>query len=143
MKRAPLKWLMLCAASLYVLAGCEKTQPAQTPYTELKGTWKLKETGTDDNNNGILDRNELTPVPSGYVAYLIFTGTGTGTQKITVNDTTNEYSFTWTLTDQDSVLVRLEEGDSITSEIQELSSTDLLLQNNTSPVLSWEFYNKQ
>lgn len=143
MRHASLKWLVSGIAALAILAGCQKTQPAQTPYTELVGTWKLEQTATDDNNDGILEQSELSNVSPGYTEYLIFTGSGTGTQKITINDTTNTYNFAWTLASGDSVLLRMEEGDSLVADIETLNRTDLLLKNHTTPVLSWSFYSKQ
>lgn len=142
MKQASLIWLILGIAGLAILAGCAKTQIAQTPYTEIQGIWKLKQSATDDNNDGLLEQDELTNVSPGYTEYLVFNAS-TGTQKITVNDTTNVYNFTWTLTSGDSILVRMEEGDSLVSDIQTLDRTDLLLRNHTTPVLSWGLYSRQ
>ena len=133
---------LFAALGVLFLQACQKTSTPSTPYTQLEGNWKLTQTATDDNDNGILDRNELVNV-SNDVEFLKFNKDLTGTQTITINDTTNTYAFTWNLANNDSELIRIEDGDSIVSQIDNINSTDLTLRQNTTPVISWELYSKQ
>jgi hypothetical protein len=143
MKQYFLKIVVL-GACVFFVASCQKSSQPSTPFTEIEGKWKLIQTATDNNNNGILDREELTTVAAGDVEFLQLNKDLTGDQNITMADSvTTNYPFTWNLTGNDSVLVRYELGDTITSVIYDINNTDLTLQSNTMPVTSWYVYVKQ
>ncbi len=140
---------MICLAGILMLDACGKSEPAENPYTRLEVTWRLVATATDNNLNGQLDANEIQPVATSPAQLLKFNYDSTGNEHLVINNVVEDYPFTWQFQNTFHQLLRIISGDTIISQIDQLTDNSLYLRNydsvfyDTSIIATWKIYQKK
>ena len=135
------------AALFAALWSCNKNEGPQTTFGKIAGKWRLAETATDDNGNGVIDASELHPVQSGYVDILNFKVDSTGVETTVSNsDSAPPLNFTWNVIVGDSVRLDYTAHLTVTYYINNLNASNLTLTTrtplNTGTILTQNSYNK-
>ncbi|MBA3829529.1 MAG: hypothetical protein H0X33_11380 [Taibaiella sp.] len=143
MRIVPIYLLLFTTIATLCFLSCTKTEKTPTPYDVLNGRWRLYQTGTDDNNNKILDDQELrTPDPN-IINTLTFHYGDSGKEEISYYKTITDYYFTWKLPNSSQTLLRYMEGhDTLVEGIITFSPAKLMLLDSTTPAYSWYIYRK-
>lgn len=92
----------------FCLASCSKKndpapQPPDTSTLLTAKNWSVIKIGSDDNHSGKIDDAELKPLPVGTTFYLTYNADGRLTTLITQAGVLTATSFTWVLTDQQTI----------------------------------------
>ncbi len=143
-KLLPVAALSLVAGLSIWAQSCTKNT-LQTPFNRLIGSWRLTQTGTDDNENGKLDTHETVTPPTGYSDIIKFNKDYTGVEEISYDSTVSDFPFTWALPAGDSIVRYYSGHDTVVSYIQQINGSNLTLENmktTYSPVLTWNIYKK-
>jgi hypothetical protein len=136
-------------AVIMVWSACSKPEPAENPYSRIEVTWRLIATATDENLNGILDSNEIQAVSTDPAQLLKFNYDSTGNEHVVINNTTEDYPFTWQFENTFHDVQRIITGDTITSQIDVLTDQSLYLRNydsnysNNTVIATWKIYSKK
>lgn len=133
MKIFKISALLLCAA--FSLFSCKKDDDESVKDLLTKGTWISTDYRSDDNNDGELTADESdfedcekddTTTFSSNGSYSYTDGTD-----ICDPDFPNEGAGNWVLASDDKTLTITEDGFGLAFEIVSISSTELVLRNET------------
>ncbi|MGN6567080.1 MAG: lipocalin family protein [Flavipsychrobacter sp.] len=132
----------LSFATLLSAVSCKKSST-----NKLVGTWKLNQTGTDLNGNGMIDAGEMASFDStgmGAIVTFTFNSNGTGSERIVFTGfLDSSASFKWTSSNGNKDLTLSDQsGNSELFHVSTLSSTDLVLADTANPI-DWLAFKKQ
>ena len=129
-------------ATALSVASCKKSST-----NKLVGTWKVTQTGADQNGNGNIDAGEMVSFDSvgmGAIVTYTFNSNGTGTERIVFTGfLDSSISVKWTLANADKDLTITDNtGASESLHVTTLTGTDLVLASTTTPI-EWIAFKKQ
>jgi hypothetical protein len=140
------------AVSLLCLATCttscnksDATSQDNVTLGKLTGTWKNTQSGFDKNGNGTLDSGELSNINYLYMLKLNSDKTGTihsrDTSKTPIKDTT--ISLTYRAATSTSITFFIGTSLPFTDKMLKLTDSDLIIEDNSSSIRTWDVYQKQ
>jgi hypothetical protein len=123
--------------------GCRKSDSNNTPFGRMQGRWKLAKVGTDDNGNGTIEASEIKAVVAGQDMERVYKGDGTGVESNTFDGTKDpDLTFTWAIIGGDSLRMQYKANDTITYYMQNVTSGDMTLTQNTTRGLVLQYFVK-
>ena len=129
----------LFVASLFCISSCTKKEQPDTPFTRVMGGWQKIEYATDDNNNGVIDKQEIHSQPLGFIDIMVFKSDTTGYEATSFDNSKDTSYFQW-FVGGDSLYVSYKAHFSEVYYIQHVSSGNLEIITSTPTGLAWYNY---
>lgn len=136
----------MLGAGIVLAVSCRKPQPYETIQKKVSGTWRVTQTATDANANGMIDPGETTPDTTGTT--LVLNTDGTGSTSYSLLGYSLPVSLTWELTDNNTNIKEtltipvVNTTTVINAHIEELTSTNMTVSSKLATVTTWTYYQK-
>ncbi len=129
-------------------SSCKKDED-NSVKARLTGSWDLTQTGSDANNNSIMEATEVESV-SADTAIMAFTFNGDGTGALSTDflGASLSYDFSWTLINNDEDIKISVLTQQSTMHIQSLTSSELVIKDTsgttgTTSSATWNVFKKK
>lgn len=147
MKKIFIPVAMFLAASTAVTSCKKDDDTSKSRHEMFEGSWKLYQSGEDENGNGIWDANEKVVDSDAELTLIVFKGDGTGSLTGEENGVPMTSTLTWNLQngDKDLRLINTMSGapDTIIQNVVSIDASTLVLKDPQDLPFYFVSFNKQ